>query len=150
MATTLFKYRNRIPEIYGAFIAIALIVYFLISYFAGFVQIVEMRFFNPVVLTAGIYFTLRKFRETHQNQLSYFQGLITGMASAALGISTFVAFLFILFKIDQAMFQKVVKNAPMGQYLDAYIATFAVWIEGIFAGFMATFLLTNFIHTDKG
>ena len=150
MATTLFKYRNRIPEIYGTFIAIALIIYFLISYFAGFVQIVEMRLFNLVVLIAGIYFALRQFRETHQNQLSYFQALITGIASATVGISIFVAFLFILFEIDQAMFQKVVKNAPMGQYLDAYIATFAVWFEGIFSGFIVTFLLTNFIHTDKG
>lgn len=147
--TSLLKYRTRIPEIYGTFIALGLIFYFLISYLTGFVQIVELRLFNLAILVCGIYFALKQFKETHQDHLNYFQALVTGIASATIGISTFVVFLFIMFQIDHSMFEKVVKNAPMGQYLDAYIATFAVWIEGIFSGFMATFILINFIHTDR-
>jgi len=147
--TSLFKYSTRIPEIYGTLIAVGLIFYFLLSYFIGFVHIVEFRLFNLVLLVIGISFALRQFEKTHQGELNYFQALVTGVASATIGISTFVVFLFIMFQIDHSMFERVVKNAPMGQHLDAYIATFAVWIEGIFSGFMATFILINFIITEK-
>ncbi|PZR36583.1 MAG: hypothetical protein DI538_13795, partial [Azospira oryzae] len=97
--TSLFKYSTRIPQIYGTFIAIGLIFYFLISYLTGFVEIVELRLFNLAILVSGIYFALRQFKETHQDQLNYFQALVTGIASATIGISTFVVFLFIMFQI---------------------------------------------------
>jgi hypothetical protein len=58
-------------------------------------------------------------------------------------------FLFILFKLEPAVYERVVKEGPMGQYINAYTAAFAVWIEGIFSGFMATFILMNFIDTTK-
>jgi len=143
------RYPNRIPEIYGAFIALGLIFYFLVSYFAGFVQIVELRLLNFVILGLGIYFALRQFQRTHGGQVNYFRGLILGNASAGIGTSIFVLFLFIIFKLDPALYESVVKNGPMGQYINAYSATFAVWIEGIFSGFMATFILMNFIDTTK-
>jgi hypothetical protein len=38
----------------------------------------------------------------------------------------------------------------MGPYLNAYIATFAVWVEGIFSGFIMTFILINFLTDQKG
>jgi len=143
------RYPTRIPEIFGSFIAVGLILYFLISYFAGFVHIVELRLLNFVILGTGIYYALRQFQRTHGGQVNYFRGLVVGNASAGIATSTFVLFLFILFKLDPALYDSVVKDGPMGQYINVYTATFAVWIEGVFSGFMATFILMNFIDTTK-
>jgi hypothetical protein len=149
MEAIISRYPNRISEIYGTLIALGLILYFLISYFAGFVQIVELRLFNFVILGVGVYYSLRQFQRTHGGQVNYFRGLVVGNATSAIGTSTFVLFLFILFKLDPALYESVVKDGPMGQYMNTYTATFAVWIEGVFSGFMATFILMNFIDTTK-
>lgn len=149
MDSIIDRYPNRIPEIYGTFIALGLILYFLVSYFAGFVHVVELRLLNFPIMGLGIYGALRQFQRTHGGHVNYFRGLVIGNASGGIGTSTFVLFLFVLFKIDPVLYQNVVKEGPMGQYVNAYMATFAVWIEGIFSGFMATFILMNFIDTTK-
>ncbi|HEY3405921.1 MAG TPA: DUF4199 domain-containing protein [Ohtaekwangia sp.] len=149
MRQFLDRYPNRIPEIYGSFIALALIVYFLISYWVGFVHIVELRLLNFPILVTGVYFALKHFERTHDGSLNYFRGLVTGIATASIGTLTFVVFLYAIFMIDKDLFQSVVKDGPMGAYQNVYLATFAVGIEGVFSGFMATFILMNFIDTAK-
>jgi hypothetical protein len=149
MKQFLDRYPNRIPEIYGTFIAVGLIGYFLISYWVGFVHIVELRLLNFPILVTGVYFALKQFEHTHEGDLNYFRGLVTGIATAAIGTLTFVLFLYGIFMIDRDLFQSVVKEGPMGTYQNTYLATFAVAIEGIFSGFMATFILMNFIDTAK-
>jgi hypothetical protein len=37
----------------------------------------------------------------------------------------------------------------MGIYLNPYIATFAVWFEGIFSGFGLTFVMINYLTDQK-
>lgn len=143
------RYPNRIPEIYGTFIALGLIIYFLISYWVGFVHMVELRLLNFPILVAGVYFALKQFERTHDGSLDYFRGLVTGIATASIGTLTFVLFLYGIFMIDKDLFQSVVKDGPMGAYQNVYLATFAVGIEGVFSGFMATFILMNFIDTAK-
>ena len=59
-----FNDPKRIPEKYGLAVAGALTVYFLIMKFAGFLHVVELRMLNLVFLVAGIYFALKKFKET--------------------------------------------------------------------------------------
>lgn len=143
------RYPNRIPEIYGTFIALGLIGYFLLSYAAGFIHIVELRILNFPILVAGVYFALRQFERTHHERINYFRGLVTGIATAAIGTMTFVLFLYFIFMIDRELFQSVVKEGPMGAYQNIYLATFAVGIEGVFSGFMASFIIMNFIDTAK-
>src|SRR5690349_7238907 len=108
------RYPNRIPEIYGTFIALGLIAYFLISYWAGFVHIVELRLLNFLIMVAGVYFALRQFQRTHEGSLNYFRGLVTGIASSTIGTMTFVVFLYIVFLLDRDLYQTVVKEGPMG------------------------------------
>lgn len=145
----LSQYPNRIPEIYGTFIAAGLMIYFLIAYFAGFVHVTELRLSNFLILSGGIYAALRQFYRTHHQEIKYFQGFVIGISSAIIGVSIFVLFLFIILKLDDHLFVSVVKNGPMGIHLNVFMATFAIWFEGIFSGVMATFILMNFLNTDR-
>jgi hypothetical protein len=140
---------NRIPLNYGIKIAAGLIVYFLIMKFATLGHHVELRLLNLVILSGGIYLALKKFKESHQDSLNYFRGLITGVSTGAIASLIFGAFLFIYMKVDTSMMKAVVDNEPMGHYLNAYMAAFIVVLEGFFSGLLVTFVLLNWVNTDE-
>ena len=145
----IFNHAKRIPEIYGTFIAIGMVLYFFIAYIFGFLHIIELRMLNLFIMGAGIFFALKQFQRTHVGQLDYFRALAVGVSSGFIGTSTFVLFLFLYLKVDTALMQNIIESEPMGPYLNAYIATFAVWLEGIFSGFIMTFILINFLSDQK-
>src|ERR1044071_9556382 len=90
-----FSNPNRIPESYGVRIGIGLIVYFVIMHVVGLSHHVELRLLNLLILVAGVYLALKKFRDTHGSHLNYFRALVTGVATAAVGSLIFGFFLFI-------------------------------------------------------
>ena len=145
---SLFNDPNRIPESYGIKIAAGLIVYFLIMKFVGLGHHVELRLLNLFILVAGIYYGLKKFKETHEDHMNYFRGLVTGVAIGAVGSLLFALFLFIWMKADASMMQSIIENEPMGRYLNAYMAAFIVALEGVFSGLLVTFVLINWVDTD--
>jgi hypothetical protein len=144
-----FNNPNRIPESYGLRIGVGLTVYFLVMHFTGLSHHVELRLLNLLILVAGVYFALKKFKETHGSNLNYFRALVTGVATGAIGSVIFAVFLFMYMKLDPALMESIVKNEPMGRYLNPYIASFIVALEGLFSGLLVTFILINYVHTDE-
>lgn len=145
----MFNNPNRIPETYGIGIAVTLIVYFFFMKLFGLAHHVELRLFNLLILAIGVYFALRKFRQTHDDRLNYFRALITGVATAAVGSLIFAFFLFTYMSADNSLMESVKQNEPMGHYLNAYMAAFIVALEGVFSGLLVTFVLINYVHTDE-
>jgi hypothetical protein len=139
---------TRIAEIYGAIIALGLIVYFFIMYAAGLIHVIELRLFNLIIMLAGVYYALKQFKRTHTGKLDYFRAMTTGLATAGIAAATFSLFLFIYLKLDGNLMRSIAENEPLGQYLNPYIASFIVLLEGVFSGFMASYLLANFLSTD--
>lgn len=147
---SLFTDPNRIPENYGLKIAAGLIVYFVIMKFLGLLHVVELRMLNLVILVAGVFFALRKFKRTHEDHLNYFRGLVTGVAASAIGSVGFAAFFFVYVSfIDTELMQYIIENEPMGRFLNPYISAFIVALEGVFSGLLVTFILINYIPTDE-
>ena len=140
--------RKRIPEIYGGLIALGLIVYFFIMYAAGLIHVIELRLLNLFVMLAGVYYGLKQFRRTHDYKLDYFTSLTTGTATAAIGSATFSLFLFIYLSLDKNLMNSIIENEPLGIYLNPYIASFIVFLEGLFSGFGLSYLMSNFASTD--
>jgi len=145
---SLFTNPNRIPENYGLKIAAGLIGYFVLMRVIGLHHHVELRLLNLGILVAGIYFALKKFKETHGQHINYFRALITGVSTSAIASILFALFLFIYMKVDEAMMQSIVENEPMGHYLNAYMSAFIVALEGVFSGLLVTFVLINYVTTD--
>ena len=144
-----FNDPNRIPQSYGLRIAVGLIVYFLIMHFIGYSHRVELRLLNLLILVTGVYLALKKFKETHDSQLHYFRALVTGVATAAIGSFIFAIFLFVYMSVDDSLMQSIIENEPMGRYLNPYMASFIVALEGVFSGLLVTFILINYVHTDE-
>jgi hypothetical protein len=144
-----FNNPNRIPESYGVRIGVGLTVYFVVMHLLDMSHHVELRLLNLLILVTGVYLALKKFRDTHSDHLNYFRALATGVATAAIGSFIFAVFLFAYMKLDSALMQSIVENEPMGRYLNPYIASFIVALEGLFSGLLVTFILINFVNTDE-
>lgn len=143
------SYKDREGQIYGIFIALGLIVYFWLAWLLGFINIPELRLFNLVIQTTGIYLAFRQFRRNHEGSLNYFRALTIGFVASAIGTTLFTVFLFILFQINKDLYESIIANEPLRPYLTVYMATVSVWAEGIISGGVATFLLTNIMDTDQ-
>lgn len=143
-----FNNPNRIPESYGLKIAGGLIAFFLLMKVVGLVHHYELRFLNVFIQVGGIYFALKKFKETHEEHMNYFRGLITGVATGAIASGVFALFLFVYMSVDSALMQGIIDNEPMGRYLNPYIAAFMVALEGLFSGLLFTFIIINYVDTD--
>ncbi len=146
---SIFTNPNRIPENYGLRVAAGLIVYFLLMKFTGLAHHVELRLLNLFILVGGIYFGLKKFKSTHQDNLNYFRALVTGVAIGAVASLVFAFFLFVYMMVDKSMMQSIIDNEPMGRYLNPYMSAFIVALEGFFSGFLVTFILINYLTTDE-
>lgn len=138
---------SRISMVYGVVIALGLMGYFLIMYLIGLIHITELRLLNLFIMMAGVYFAIKQFRRTHRGHIDYFHAFTTGMAAVAIGTVIFSVFIFLFLSVDKNLMQIISKNAPLGFYLDPYIAAYAILAEGTFTGLFVTFLLSNFLAT---
>jgi len=145
---SLFTDPNRIPENYGLKITAGLVLFFVFMRIIGLHHHVELRLVNLIILSVGIYYALKKFKGTHGDHMNYFRGLITGVAAAAVSSTLFGIFMFLYMKLDSGLMQSIIDNEPMGHYLNPYISSFIVALEGLFSGMLVTFLLMNSINTD--
>lgn len=143
-----FNDPEQIPQSYGLRIAVGLIGYFLIMQTIGYAHVVELRLLNLLILVAGVWYALRRFRETHDN-MNYFRALITGVATAAIGAIIFALFLFIYMSTNDSLMQAIVENEPMGHFLNPYIVACIVALEGLFSGLLVTFILINYVETAE-
>jgi hypothetical protein len=146
---SLFNNPNRIPESYGLRIAVGLIAYFVIMKLTGLAHHAELRVLNLLILAAGVFYALKKFKQVHEEHLNYFRALATGVSTAAIGSIIFSLFLFIYMKADDSMMQAIVDNEPLGHYLNPYFSAFIVALEGVFSGLLVTFVLINYVATDE-
>jgi len=145
-----FTNPNQLHVNYGLKVAGGLIAYFLIMKFAGLLNVVELRLLNVIILVGGIYMALKKFQHTHGEHINYFRALVTGVATGAIASLVFAAFLFIYVTfIDVPFMQYIIDNEPMGRFLNPYIVSFIVALEGVFSGLLVTFVLINYINTDE-
>lgn len=145
----LFSNPNRIPENYGILIGAGLVLYFGVMYLLGLGNHVELRLLNLIILGAGVYLGLRKFKETHGKHMNYFRALATGVSISTIGSLIFAGFLFGFMKVNDGFMNWIIENEKMGRYLNAYMASFIVLLEGVFSGLLVTFVLLNWIDTDE-
>jgi hypothetical protein len=143
------SYAHQISQIYGTLIFLGLMLYFFLMYALGLIHVIELRFFNLLIMMAGIYYSIRQYKRTHQGHVSYFRALTLGTATAFIGTTTFGIFLFFFLKLEGNLMRSIHEHEAIGPYLNPYIAACVVMVEGVFSGFGISYLLTNFISTEE-
>jgi hypothetical protein len=145
---SIFTDPNKIALNYGLKIAGGLTAYFFLMLLIDQGHHVELRLLNLFILAAGIFFGLKKFKETHEDHLNYFRALVTGVAIGAVGSAIFGFLLFVYLTVNPAFMEVMKANEQMGLHLNPYIASFIVVLEGVFSGLLVTFVLINWVTTD--
>lgn len=135
----------------GFLLAAALIAFFLLMRVLGLAENLTLRLFNFVILFAGVYWSIRKFRdEGHADHFTYIRGLLTGSFTAVLGSAIFGLFILLYLNVfDTAFMESVREHAPMGPYLNPYIIAVTIWIEGIFSGMIFSFIAMMILTDDR-
>jgi hypothetical protein len=57
------SYAHQISQIYGTLIFLGLMLYFFLMYALGLIHVIELRFFNLLIMMAGIYYTIRQYSD---------------------------------------------------------------------------------------
>jgi hypothetical protein len=138
---------RRIAEIYGTLMAIALIVFFFVMYAVGLAHVLGLRLLNLGILLAGVYYAIKQYRRTHHGELNYFRAMAIGVGASTIGVTTFAFILFIFLRLDDNFMQHIITHERIGEYLNAYIASAAIMIEGVTSGCFVTYVLLNWIST---
>jgi hypothetical protein len=138
-----------VASIYGTLIFLGLMVYFFLMYAVGLVHVTELRLLNVLIMLAGVYFAIKQYRRTHGGVISYFRTLTVGTAAGVIGASTFSLFIFLFLQIDGSLMEAIRENEAVGRYLNPYIASYAVMLEGTISGFGLSYLLGNYMVTEN-
>jgi len=140
----------RIAEKHGLFIAIGLLIFFFIMKALGLLHVVELRVFNVVIMALGIYGAVKKFSKKDPEEFTYFRGMGVGVVTGIIGSTLFGLFIFFYVSfIDTALMQNIIENEPMGRFMNPYIVSLIIAIEGIASALLVSFILLNYLDPTK-
>lgn len=147
MSTTI---KLRIAERYGLLIAAGLVIFFFVMRLLGLLYVVELRAFNLVIVVLGVLGALRTMRSKLPGRFTYFQGLGTGILTGLIGSVVFAIFVFIYISfLDTGLMQSIITNEPMGRFMNPYIVSVIIAVEGIASSLLVAFILMNYLDPTK-
>jgi len=136
---------ERTAEIFGLFTSIGLILLFVIMKLVGLAEIVELRALNFFIMAAGIIFALKRYK-ANTAHFTYLNGLALGLFVAVVGSIIFAIFVFIYTSfLDPAFMDYLIVTQPFGRYLNPYMVSVAIIIEGIGSGLILAFIVINYM-----
>ena len=140
----------RIAERYGLFITIGLVAFFLIMRLFGLLYIVELRAFNLIIVILGILGAMKTMQRTLPEKFTYFRGIGTGILTGILGSVIFSLFVFFYVSfIDSGLMQSIIDNEPMGRFMNPYIVSVIISVEGIASSMLVAFIIINYLDPQK-
>ncbi len=84
--------KSSVPLVYGIFIAIALIAYFLLLALFDLHENPVYSVFNMVISGVGIYFAIKKYREKKGGKFKYQKGFMAGLTAGFIATVIFTGF----------------------------------------------------------
>jgi hypothetical protein len=136
---------ERISINLGLITGVCLIAYFLIMNQIGLSQMLTLRYFNVVILGAGVCIAINKVRNKFGHDELYLQGM--GMGLFTSGIGTFVFALFMslyLSYVDKTLLQHIKDTTYLGQYINGLAVFMIIFLEGMASGLIITFVAMQY------
>lgn len=134
----------------AGFTALALIIFFLLMKFLSLITIVELRFFNFLIIYLGVRYVLMETKKNNNGKLEYLQGMGTGFLTAVLTALFFGIFVLLYLQfIDAKLMQFIIETQPFGTYLNPASASLVVVMEGAASGAIIVFALMHLLNKDK-
>lgn len=122
----------------GAFIFIGLVAYFLIMNALDLEHNLELRAFNIIIMGAGVFLSIKAINGKNDD-FDYFKGIGTGMLAAFSSSLAFAIFVFIYLMSNPEFLAEIKEVEPFGNYLNAFIISFIIVMEGSGSGFFLSY-----------
>lgn len=133
------------PIKYGFFCLIGYIGYYLIMKALGFNQTLELRIFNFVILTAGIFYGVKELRDDPNREFNYFTSFGLGMQITAFSVIPFALLFYIYLNYANPDFlQAINARDNFGLQISAAFGAFMVMMEGLASGFLSCYLVMQY------
>jgi hypothetical protein len=145
----LFPSVERIGIIAGLFTALAQVVYFLIMKNLGYAEMLELRFFNFVILAVGICTAISRYKHLRQSEEFYLKGWAEGIFTAAVSTVVFGIFMAVYLQyFDRELLMYIRQNAAIGMTTNGLFVFFDIIMEGMAGGFVITLSAMQFFKVD--
>jgi len=131
---------------YSGLTALALVIYFLLMKLLNLATVVELRFFNLIILFAGIRFFLLRLKTENNDSVRYLQSFAYGFIVSVFtsGLFSFFILLYLSF-IDRSLLESLQLNQPFGEYLTPGASALVLILEGTSSGAIISFSLVQFM-----
>jgi|GEM_PF-486436 len=112
---------------------LALLAYFMIMKFLGLSHILELRFFNFVILAVGICYGINKFKHDSHESDFYLKGWAIGMVVSFVSLFLFALFMsFYLIYFDKSLMEEIQKTTTLGfTFTSGLNIFFSIIMEGM-------------------
>ena len=122
----------------GILVFVGLVAYFLIMKAVGLEHNLELRALNIVIMGAGVFYSIKSIKKNNAD-FNYFKGIGTGMITAVSSSLAFSVFVFIYLMSNPDFLQEIKSVEPFGNYLNAFLISFIIIMEGSGSGFFLSF-----------
>ncbi len=130
---------------WGAITFLGLGVYFLLMNALGLIHVLELRMLNALIMFGGCFAAIRQYKN-FEGEANYFEGLLVGILTAFIASTIFTLFGFFYLEIINPSFMtELIEKEPLGAYLNPYLASFQIFIEGTASGFSISYAIMQFM-----
>jgi amino acid transporter len=144
------NYIERLATRYGIMMTAALVGFFLLMKAFGLEHNLELRALNIVILFSFVLMAVDRYKKDSPSQFKYLKGIGLGLLTSAIGVLTFAALVFIYIAVLNPAFMDVIRaREPFGIYLNPFLVTFTIIIEGMGSGFFASYAVMQYYKTSR-
>ena len=119
--------------------------YYLLMKALGFNQTVELRLFNFVILTSGVFMGIRELRFDPKSDFNLFSAYAMGMKITAISVIPFAMLFFIYLHYSNPDFLNAINTRhDLGIDITAAFASFTVMMEGLASGFLSCYVCMQY------
>jgi len=125
----------------GLITFVALLGFFMIMKLLGFADVLELRFFNGIILAIGVCYGINKFKRELNEDEFYLKGIAQGFYIAAVAVTSFALFMSIYISFfDISLLQHIKDRYPnMGTSLNGFTIFLSIFMEGMASSAIITF-----------
>lgn len=129
---------------------LALVAYFFSMKFLGLSHILELRFFNFVILAAGVCYGIYKYKHDSHESEFYLKGWAQGFFISAVSVILFALFMSIyLSYFDEPLMQHIRETTTLGfNATTGFHVFFAAFMEGMAGSVIIIFAAMQYFKSD--
>ncbi|MEY8849582.1 DUF4199 domain-containing protein [Psychroserpens sp. XS_ASV72] len=117
---------------YGIIVTVCLIAYFLLLKLFNFHENPWLRIMNGVIMSLGIYYAIKYYKLSSDQEFSYINGMKTGLLTGFIATVIFTVFMAVyMFHLDVPFTEKLLGDWFGDYEVSANILLLIVFIEGL-------------------